>query len=57
MKGNAVRIVLKPTIGVRVNVIIIHQMQELCRYDSDCGSGRTAKEMIVVDVKAFTCVG
>jgi hypothetical protein len=52
-----VRFVLKPKIGVRVKVIITHQLKELCRYDSDCGSGRTAKEMIVADIKAFYCVG
>jgi hypothetical protein len=33
-------------IGVQVKVIIMHQLQELCRYDSDCGSGRTVKEMM-----------
>jgi hypothetical protein len=54
MKGNYVRFVPKPKISVRE--IIIHQLQELRRYDSDCGSGRMAK-MIVADVKAFTCVG
>jgi len=52
-----VKFVLKPKIGVRVKVIIIHQLQELCRYDSDCGSGRAAKETIVADIKAFNCVG
>jgi hypothetical protein len=26
------------------------------RYDSDCGSRKMVKEVVVADVKAFTCV-